>query len=87
MADTCTCGVIHLNGVCPLLARVRKLLGEGARIGTNAQWPDAPLHVGTYVRGEWKMFGAGTTWDEALANVKKVKFQRGNGRFVYEGEE
>ena len=84
MPDICTCGVVHADGRCPLLARVREKLGTGARIGINAQWSDAPLHVGTYVAGDWKMFGAGKTWDEALANVKKVKFQKGNGSFEYE---
>jgi len=62
------------------------MFGDGARIGRNQQH-DAPIYVGKYERGEWMMFGAGKTWDEAFANVKKVVFQRGNGRFVFEGEE
>lgn len=89
MADrnTCVCGDHQLNSGCPILKRAVKELGEGARIGRNFQYSDSPLFVGTYTRGDWKSFGAGKTWDEAFASVKKVVFQRGNGRFVYEGED
>ena len=83
--NDCVCGETHTvseTGVrCPVLRRASELLGQ------NFQYNDAPLFVGKYEHGEWKMFGAGNTWDEAFANVKKVLYQRGNGRFVYEGEE
>lgn len=91
MANDCVCGETHAvseYGVrCPVLQRASELLGHGARIGRNFQYNDAPLFVGKYEHGEWKMFGAGNTWDEAFANLKKVVYQRGNGRFVFEGEE
>lgn len=83
----CACGVEHPLVPCPILRRARELLGFGARIGRNLQHSDAPLYVGKYDRGEWKMIGLGKTWEEAFANVQKVKFQRGNGQFVYEEEE
>ena len=88
MADrnTCVCGDRHGIGGCPVLKRAVEKLGDGARIGRNAQYNEAPYFVGKYDRGEWRMFGAGHTWDEAFANVKKVKFQKGSGRFEYEKE-
>jgi hypothetical protein len=82
----CTCGVDHRPHPCPVLARAIEKLGAGARIGRNCQFPDAELFVGKYDRGDWKMFGAGSTWDEAFANVKKVKFHKGNGQFEFEEE-
>ncbi len=82
----CVCGAVHLHSGCPVLKRAAEKLGDGARIGINAQWPDAPYHVGTYLLGDWKSFGAGKTWDEAFENVKKVKYQRGNARFEFEDE-
>jgi hypothetical protein len=87
MADLrCVCGEIHKLNPCPVLARAVEKLGHGARIGRNWQFPDAEFFVGKYERGDWKMFGAGSTWDEAFATVKKVKFQKGNGRFEFEEE-
>lgn len=87
MADQrdCVCGIIHLHSGCPILARAVQALGEGARIGRNPQY-DLPYFVGTYLGGDWKQFGAGKTWDEAFANIKKVKFQKGSGRFEYVDE-
>ena len=58
------------------LAEVRAKLGPNALIGRNDQFPEAPFHVGVHEHGEWKWFGAGTTWEAALKNVKKVKFQK-----------
>jgi len=89
MADprACVCGDVHLlDRPCPILARVVEKFGFGARIGRNEQHPDLPLYVGKYERGEWKQIGFGKTWDEALAGVRKVKFQKGNGQFEYEEE-
>jgi len=79
----CVCGSKHYDNDCPVLERAVKLFGEGAVIGKNAQYPDAPLHVGKKERGEYKLFGAGKTFDEAFASVKKVQFQYPNGRFKF----
>lgn len=87
MLDQCVCGVRHGFSGCPLLKRAVEKWGEGAHIGLNAQFPDAPYYVGKYDRGEYTMFGAGKTWDEAFANAKKVKFRKGNGQFEFEEEE
>lgn len=87
MADNrmCVCGVVHLHSGCPILARAVKALSDGARIGLNPQY-DLPYFVGTFLHGGWKQFGAGKTWEEAFASIKKVKFQKGSGRFEYEKE-
>lgn len=68
------------------LAKVRAKLGPNALIGRNEQFPEAPFHVGVHEHGEWKFFGAGLTWEDALKNVKKVKFQKADRSFVYEEE-
>lgn len=69
------------------LARAIKEFGQGAVVGRNFQYPETPLHVGVRYQGQWVRFGAGTTWEEAFSNVKKVKHQRANGSFVFEEEE
>jgi hypothetical protein len=82
----CVCGDIHLLNPCLILKRASAKFGFGARIGRNWQYPDAEFFVGKYEHGDWKLIGFGKTWDEAFASVKKVKFQRGNGRFEFEEE-
>lgn len=67
-----------------IIERAMKQFGLGACVGRNEQYPDKPLFVGAREKGEWKMFGAGATWDEAFAAVRKVKFQKANGSFVFE---
>lgn len=57
---------------------------NNAVYGMNPQYPDAPYHVGARDRGEYTHFGAGKSWEEAVANIKKVKFQRADRSFVYE---
>ena len=89
MIERCVCGVVHSSNNCPVLARAVKLFGDGAMIGKNAQYPDAPLFVGKRVNSvhtSYALFGAGRTFDEAFANVRKVKFQKPNGQFIFEEE-
>lgn len=83
----CACGSPHGRSDCSLLARAARLLGAGATIGVNAQHPLAPLYVAKVERGRYVSFGAGTDWEEAFANVKKVVRQKGNGAFIFEGDE
>lgn len=64
--------------------RVRKKLGPNSFLGVNHQYPDAPYYVGVQEHQEWKWFGAGKTYEEALANAKKVKAQRADRSFIYE---
>lgn len=87
MVDKCVCGVVHLHSGCPVLLRATKAFGGGAVIGKNAQYPDAPLYVGKTERGEFTLFGAGKTFEEAFENVKEVEVQYASGRFKFKGEE
>jgi hypothetical protein len=59
-------------------------LGSSVRVGRNEQYPDKPLFVGVHEHGSWKSFGAGATWNEAFAAVKKVKLQKADQSFVFE---
>lgn len=85
MADCC-CNQPHTHEGCPVLNRAVKAFGAGAVIGINVQYPHAPLYVGKKIRAEFQFAGVGKTWEEAFENVKKVKFQKANGQFVYEEE-
>lgn len=67
-----------------VIERVKLQFGPYACVGRNEQFPDRPLYVGVKERGDWKMFGAGATWDEAIAAVKKVKLQKADQSFVFE---
>jgi len=69
-----------------VIERAKRLFGPFACIGRNEQYPDKPFYVGVKEHGFWKMFGAGATWDEAIAAVRKVKLQRADQSFVYEEE-
>lgn len=82
----CVCGDIHMSAGCAVLDRASKAFGAGAVIGNNAQYPDAPIYVGKKERGEFVLFGAGKTWEEAFENVKKVQFQYPGGRFKFAEE-
>lgn len=64
-------------------ARAVALHGNAARVGHNAQYKDKPFFVGVREHGEWKKFGAGNTWEEALADVTLVK-DAGGGKFFKE---
>lgn len=61
-------------------AKALVVVGDGAVVGRNEQYKDRPLYVGKRVQGEFTMFGAGTTWEEAFADLSKVR-DLGNGRF------
>ena len=49
-------------------------------VGRNEQYRDKPLYVGVKERGSFTMFGAGASWEEALAAVVPV-IDLGNGKF------
>lgn len=70
----------------PAFDRAVRLLGINAVIGRNEQYGAAPFHVGAKAQGEWTHFGAGTSYEEAFANVKKVIKQKADQSFVYEGD-
>lgn len=54
-------------------AKAIQLYGDRAQIGRNDQYQDAPLFVGVRTHGEFTLFGAGKTWEEAFAAVGPVK--------------
>lgn len=64
-------------------ARAVAAHGESARVGHNEQYKDKPFFVGTREHDEWTKFGAGNTWEEALAAVVPVK-DAGGGKFFKE---
>jgi hypothetical protein len=57
--------------------------GPTARAGHNPQYKDKPFFIGTREHGEWTKFGAGNTWEEALAAVVPV-IDAGSGKFFKE---
>ena len=59
------------------MARAVERFGDRACVGFGrplAHWAIADCcYVGWKEEGEWRWLGMGVTWDEAFANVKRVK--------------